>query len=106
MANYSDTHLVQCMTDDGVLYFAEALDGQALTMVVDDIIDGQYERPVGVVAFCATLGWARDVSTVAARLASHRAYDRQASINTGTRAFIETHAGLLAARNIAATARG
>jgi hypothetical protein len=63
------------------------------TTVVMNLLHGQYERPLRIIAINADEGWSRDVSeTIAAKVrdvADHESID----LTSGTLAFIEAHLG-------------
>ena len=72
--------------------------------VVDDILSGQYERPLRVVAFETDDGWVRDVTRdIAAKLLDAGSQGR--SLGDGAWEFIERVVAGAAAGNVSAVAR-
>lgn len=63
----------------------------SLESVVDDLLTGQFQHPVRVVAFNASEGWSRDVSEDVAREAVRRVAERGCSLAINSRQFIETY---------------
>ena len=61
------------------------------TTIVRNLLQGQYERPVRVVALNADEGWARDVSENIAAKIREVAQREGRDLTSGTRAFIEAH---------------
>ena len=59
--------------------------------VVENILRGEYDRPLEVVAFSLSEGWARDVSEDIAGLVVERARSEQRSLGEGSRRFVEKH---------------
>jgi hypothetical protein len=59
--------------------------------VCDDLLAGQYNSPVRVIAFNAAEGWARDVSEDIAREVAKRAAEEGRSLDRGTRRFLARH---------------
>ena len=57
--------------------------------VVANMLAGEYDRPLEVVAFSVSEGWSRDVSEDIARLIVDRARSEGKTIPTGTRRFVE-----------------
>jgi hypothetical protein len=55
--------------------------------IICNLIAGEYERPLSVVAFNLAEGWAYDVSIPIARAIMKA----DASLTAGTRAFVEAH---------------
>jgi hypothetical protein len=70
-----DVHLVLCDFGRSGLAYVETDPTKAdATTIVRNLLQGQYERPVRVVALNADEGWARDVSSPA----GPQCYRRQA----------------------------
>src|SRR6188472_4354015 len=89
-----DVHLVLCDFGRAGLAYVETDPAEAdATTVVQNLLHGQYERPLRVLALNADEGWARDVSeTMAAKVrdvAEHEGHE----LTSGTLAFIEDHIG-------------
>ena len=64
-----------------------------LPTVVDDLLTGQYNNPVRVIAFNTAEGWARDVSEDVAWGVLRSAAKQQKRLPDETRGFIEFHVG-------------
>jgi hypothetical protein len=56
--------------------------------IVENILSGQYSHPLGVVAFNAAEGWARDVTEDIARAVLSRASSERRSIGVATQDFL------------------
>ena len=56
--------------------------------IVENILSGQYSHPLGVVAFNAAEGWARDVTEDIARAVLSRASTERRSIGVATQDFL------------------
>ena len=70
--------------------------------VVDDLLTGQFNNPVRVVAFNTSEGWSRDVSEDVAREVVRRVAERGRPLATSSRQFVEAYVGedeLLRAEN-------
>jgi hypothetical protein len=61
--------------------------------VLDDLMSGQFDNPVRVIAFNTAEGWSRDVSEDIAWELTRRATAAQRSLTGSTRAFVEFHIG-------------
>src|SRR3569833_177320 len=84
-------HLVLCdFGKMGVVYF-ETDPVTTEATVVENILRGEYDRPLEVVAFSLSEGWARDVSEDIAGLVVERARSEQRSLGEGSRRFVEKH---------------
>jgi hypothetical protein len=59
--------------------------------IVRKLLNGQYGKPLRVLALNAEEGWARDVSELIARKVRHVAQREKQELTDGTRAFIEAH---------------
>jgi hypothetical protein len=64
-----------------------------LPTVVDDLLTGQYNNPVRVIAFNTAEGLARDVSEDVAWEVLGSAAKQQKRLPNGTRGFVEFHVG-------------
>jgi hypothetical protein len=60
--------------------------------VVEDLLSGQYNSPVLVIAFNIAEGWARDVSEDAAREVAKRHHERGTDLDRGLRRFLASFA--------------
>ena len=88
----ADIHLVLCRFGRAGLAYIETDPAEAdATTVVRNLLQGQYERPVRVVALNADEGWARDVSENIAAKIREVAQREGRDLTSGTRAFIEAH---------------
>ena len=59
--------------------------------IVRNLLQGQYGRPLQVLALNTEEGWVRDVSQLIARKLRAVAHREQQELTEGTRAFIEAH---------------
>jgi len=59
--------------------------------VVADLVSGEHDHPIEVVAFSIAEGWARDVSEDIARAVVDRARSEGRRLPAGTRDFVERH---------------
>jgi hypothetical protein len=75
----------------GRVYRETAEEGTTLGSVVDDLLTGQFNNPVRVVAFNTSEGWSRDVSEDVAREVLRRLEGRRSP--AGSRKFVETYVG-------------
>jgi hypothetical protein len=86
----------------GRVYREAAETDVTLEFVIDDLLTGQFNNPVRVVAFNTSEGWSRDDSEDIAREVVRRAATRGRTVAAGSRPFVETHVGedaLLRAEN-------
>jgi hypothetical protein len=87
-----DVHLVLCDFGRSSVAYVETDPTKAdATAIVRNLLRGQYERPVRVVALNADEGWARDVSENIAAKIREVAQREGRDLTSGTRAFIEAH---------------
>ena len=70
--------------------------------VVDDLLTGQFNNPLRVVAFNTAEGWARDASEDIAQLVIEAARVRNKSLSESARRFYERHTGLVAPADVTA----
>jgi hypothetical protein len=63
----------------------------SLETVIDDLITGQFNNPVRVVAFNTSEGWSRDVSEDVAREVLRRVAGRVRPLAAHSRKFVETY---------------
>jgi hypothetical protein len=61
--------------------------------LIRDLLSGQYEKPVRIVAFNTAEGWSRDVSEDIARAVSDRALKNDHTLPFGTKVFVEWQLG-------------
>jgi hypothetical protein len=59
--------------------------------VIDDLLTGQFNNPVRVVAFNTSEGWSRDVSEDVAREVLRRVAARGRPLAASSRQFVEAH---------------
>ena len=65
----------------------------SLAAVIDDLLSGQFNQPLRVIAFNITEGWSRDVSEDVAWELLRRATSEGRRLGEATRAFAEFHVG-------------
>jgi hypothetical protein len=70
--------------------------------VVDDLLTGQFNNPLRVVAFNTAEGWARDASEDIAQLVIEAACVRNKDLSESARRFYERHTGHSSAGALAA----
>lgn len=97
-----DTNFIVARSTDGTLYFAECEPGQTFAKCVDDILTGQVERPVSVLACNPIEGWSRDLTEDAARDVAFRLRSRGFA-SDDLLAFIERAAGVDLVNEVRAT---
>jgi len=61
--------------------------------VVDDLMTGQFNNPVRVIAFNISEGWSRDVSDLIAWELLNRVAKEDRSLDRAARRFVESHIG-------------
>jgi hypothetical protein len=89
-----DVHFVLCDFGRAGIAYAETDPAEAdATTVVQNLLHGQYERPLRVIALNADEGWSRDVSEPIAAKVRDVAQREGRELTTGTTAFIEDHIG-------------
>jgi hypothetical protein len=89
-----DVHFVLCDFGRTGLAYVETDPAEAdATTVVQNLLHGQYERPLRVLALNADEGWARDVSETMAAKVRDVAEHEGRELTSGTLAFIEDHIG-------------
>jgi hypothetical protein len=59
--------------------------------IVRNLLQGQYDRPVRVLALNVEEGWVRDVSEIIAAKVQDVARREEQGLTVGTRAFVEAH---------------
>src|ERR1700688_2173513 len=72
----------------GRAYRETAEEDTTLGSVVDDLLTGQFNNPVRVVAFNTSEGWSRDVSEDVAREVLRRVAERGRPLATSLRQFV------------------
>ena len=88
----ADVHLVLCDFGRAGFAYVETDPSEAdATTVVRNLLRGEYERPLRVVALNADEGWARDVSERIAAKVQEVAQRERLDLTGDTRAFIEAH---------------
>ena len=75
----------------GRAYRETAEEDTTLGSVVDDLLTGQFNNPVRVVAFNTSEGWSRDVSEDVAREVMRRVALRGRPLVASSRKFVETY---------------
>ena len=89
-----DVHFVLCDFGRAGIAYAETDPAEAdATTVVQNLLHGQYERPLRVIALNADEGWSRDVSESIAAKVQDVAQHEGRELTTRTTAFIEDHIG-------------
>src|SRR5256885_5781459 len=89
-----DLHFVLCDFGRSGEAYVETDPTQAdASTVVRNLLDGQYNRPVRVLALNVEEGWVRDVSQVIAAKVRDVARRDGQGLTGGTRGFIEAHNG-------------
>lgn len=61
--------------------------------VIRHLIEGEFDRPLKVVAFNAEEGWSRDVSQEIADKVLRKVESEHGTLTSATRAFVENHLG-------------
>jgi hypothetical protein len=86
---------VHIMLDDfgkaGQVYRETAEADATLESVIDDLLTGQFNNPVRVVAFNTSQGWSRDVSEDVAREVLRRVAGRVRPLAASSRKFVEAY---------------
>jgi hypothetical protein len=77
----------------GRSYRETAEEAADLNTVVDDLIAGQFNNPVRVIAFNVSEGWSRDVSDHVAWEMLKRVAKEDKSLDSAARRFVELHLG-------------
>jgi hypothetical protein len=73
--------------------FRETDEGVTYIRLIDDLLTGQYDRPLRIVAFNPAQGWSRDASdAIAGTLEEHIAFEGR-EVPDGLREFIEDRLG-------------
>ena len=89
-----DVHLVLCDFGRAGLAYVETDPVEAdATTIVQNLLHGQYEQPLRVIAINAEEGWSRDVSESIAAKVRDVAEHELIELTSGTLGFIEAHIG-------------
>lgn len=88
-ASEDPVHLVLCDFGRQGLAFIETEPHTTERNVVENMLHGEYEKPVQVVAVNVSEGWSRDVSEDIAHEVLERARAEERSLPKGTQDFIE-----------------
>jgi hypothetical protein len=95
LAPEQDLHFVLCDFGRSGQAYVETDPTQAdASSIVRNLLEGQYDRPVRVLALNVEEGWVRDVSEVIADKVRDVARHDEWKLTSGTRAFIEAHSDL------------
>jgi hypothetical protein len=73
--------------------FRETDEGVNYASLIDDLLSGQYEQVLRVVAFNPVAGWSRDASEDVAKALEHRISAGRREVSEPLRDFIEGHLG-------------
>jgi hypothetical protein len=89
-----DLHLVLCDFGRSGLAYVETDPTEAdATTVVRNLLHGQYDRPLRIIAINVDEGWSRDVSEMIAAKVQEVAEPDGRELTSGTLAFIEAQIG-------------
>jgi hypothetical protein len=87
-----DLHFVLCDFGRSGQAYVETDPTQAdASTIVRNLLQGQYDRPVRVLALNVEEGWVRDVSEIIAAKVHDVARFEEQDLTAGTRAFVEAH---------------
>jgi hypothetical protein len=88
-----DLHFVLCDFGRSGQAYVETDPTEAdASTIVRNLLQGQYDRPVRVLALNVEEGWVRDVSEIiAAKVQQDMARHGELGLTAGTRAFVEAH---------------
>jgi hypothetical protein len=87
-----DLHFVLCDFGRSGQAYVETDPTEAdASTIVRNLLQGQYDRPVRVLALNVEEGWVRDVSEIIAAQVQEVARREEQRLTAGTRAFIEAH---------------
>ena len=84
-------HLILCDFGKNGTAYVETDPVKTEASVVADLVSGEHDHPIEVVAFSVAEGWARDVSEDIARAVVDRARAEDRRLPEGTRDFVERH---------------
>jgi hypothetical protein len=71
--------------------YRETNEGEDLPAIVSDLIGGQYNSPLRVVAFNTAEGWSRDISIDVSREILQRLSKEKKVLTPSTRDFVSSH---------------
>jgi hypothetical protein len=95
LAPEQDLHFVLCDFGRFGQAYVETDPSQAdASMIVRDLLEGQYKRPVRVLALNVEEGWVRDVSEIIAAKVRDVARHDERELTSGTLDFIDAHSDL------------
>ena len=87
-----DLHFVLCDFGRSGQAYVETDPTEAdASTIVRNLLQGQYDRPVRVLALNVEEGWVRDVSQIIAAKVQDVARREEQGLTAGTRAFVEAH---------------
>jgi hypothetical protein len=87
-----DLHFVLCDFGRSGQAYVETDPTEAdASTIVRNLLQGQYDRPVRVLALNVEEGWVRDVSGIIAAKVQDVARHEEHELTAGTRAFLEAH---------------
>ena len=87
-----DLHFVLCDFGRSGQSYVETDPTEAdASTIVRNLLQGQYDRPVQVLALNVEEGWVRDVSEIIAAKVQDVARREEQGLTAGTRAFVEAH---------------
>jgi hypothetical protein len=91
----SSTHyfVLDDFGDYGCLFHERREHETSEDTVIRHLIEGQFQRPLKVLAFNAEEGWSRDVSAEIADKVLRKVESGQGIVTSATRAFLEEHLG-------------
>src|SRR5262249_42993752 len=90
-----DLHFVLCdFGRSGHAYVETDPTRADASTVTRNLLDGQYNRPVRVLALNVEEGWVRDVSQIIAAKVRDMARDAERELTSGTLDYIDAHSGL------------
>ena len=89
--SHDPVHLILCDFGKNGTAYIETDPVKTEASVVGDLVSGEHDRPIEVVAFSLSEGWARDVSEDIARAVVDRARAEGRRLPEGTRDFVERH---------------
>ena len=87
-----DLHFVLCDFGRSGQAYVETDPAEAdASTIVRNLLQGQYDQPVRVLALNVEEGWVRDVSEIIAAKVQEVARHEEQGLSAGTRAFVEAH---------------
>jgi hypothetical protein len=87
-----DLHFVLCDFGRSGQAYVETDPAEAdASTIVRNLLRGEYDRPVRVLALNVEEGWVRDVSEIIAAKVQDVARREEQGLTSGTRAFVEAH---------------